>query len=375
MGPDGANDSARGAPATTGGSSSGALRQRGQVRAWLELARLPNVFTAMADILLGYFFTHAMFAVSDGWPTLVLLLASSAAIYSAGMALNDYFDRDVDALLRPGRPIPSGRVSATAAARLGWSLLAIGFVAAVMAGFWASRDAAETSGEVLETSTRLDEPTIEPDAVDDSIPMHPTMPPWRPALIAALLIASVVGYDALLKRTPLGPLAMGACRFFNVLLGMSAAAGEFHPVHYAVAGGIGVYIVGVTWFARREAIVGRRVELALSVVVMFCGLALLAWFPSLADDALPEVSQPAYTTPDRWRLLMALLGSVIAWRVVGAVVDPRPELVQFAVRQCIISLVILDASACFVVRGMPAAMIILALLAPLLILQQWFYST
>ena len=331
------------------------IRQRGQVRAWFELVRLPNVFTALADILLGYFFTHAMYAVTDGWPTLVLLLVSSATIYTAGMALNDYFDREVDALLRPGRPIPSGRVSATAAARLGWSLLAIGFVAAAVAGVWATRaPVARLFGADV---------------------ISPALSPWRPALIAAFLIASVVGYDAFLKRTPLGPLAMGACRFFNVLLGMSAAAGELHPVHYAVAGGIGVYIVGVTWFARREAIVGRRVELALAVVVMFCGLALLAWFPSLADDALPEVSQPAYTTPDRWRLLMALLGSVIAWRVVGAVVDPRPELVQFAVRQCIISLVILDASACFVVRGMPAAMIILALLAPLLILQQWFYST
>lgn len=350
---------------TSGGahdSTEMGIRKHGRVRAWFELVRLPNVFTALADILLGYFFTHAMYEVSDGWPTLVLLLVSSATIYTAGMALNDYFDRDVDALLRPGRPIPSGRVSATAAARLGWSLLAIGFVAAVAAGVWAD-ERLWFSGSAA------------PTADDGSFRIFPDVPPWRPALIAALLIASVVGYDAFLKRTPLGPVAMGACRFFNVLLGMSAAAGELHPVHYVVASGIGVYIVGVTWFARREAIVGRRLELALSVVVMFCGLALLAWFPSLADDALPEVSQPAYTTPDRWRLLMALLGSVIAWRVVGAVVDPRPELVQFAVRQCIISLVILDASACFVVRGMPAAMIILALLAPLLILQQWFYST
>jgi 4-hydroxybenzoate polyprenyltransferase len=351
------------------------IRQRGKIRAWFELVRLPNVFTALADILLGYFFTHAMYAVTEGWPTLALLLVSSATIYTAGMALNDYFDRDVDALLRPARPIPSGRVSAAAAARLGWCLLAMGFVAAAVAGAWETLDSAETSSEVLQSTALLDKPAVAPEVAESSIARHPLVPPWRSALIAALLIASVVGYDAFLKRTPLGPLAMGACRFFNVLLGMSAAAGELHPVHYAVAGGIGIYIVGVTWFARREAIVGRRVELALSVVVMFCGLALLAWFPSLADDALPEVSQPAYTTPDRWRLLMALLGSVIAWRVVGAVVDPRPELVQFAVRQCIISLVILDASACFVVRGMPAAMIILALLAPLLILQQWFYST
>jgi 4-hydroxybenzoate polyprenyltransferase len=341
-------------------STSAGRQRRGSVRAWIELVRLPNVFTALADILLGYFFTHPMHALVETWPTLVLLIVASAAIYSAGMALNDYFDRQSDGRLRPARPIPSGRVSATSAARLGWSLLAIGFVAAVAAGWWASENPSAHDGmQVVRGGSVID----------------PQVPAWRPALIAALLITSVVGYDALLKRTPLGPLAMGACRFFNVLLGMSAAAGSWHPVHYAVAGGIGVYIVGVTWFARREAIVGRQLELALALLVMLCGLALLASFPSLADDRLADVSQPSYTTPGRWRLLMALLGSVIAWRVVGAVVDPRPEPVQFAVRQCIISLVILDASACFVVRGLPAAMLILLLLAPLLLLQQWFYST
>ena len=29
----------------------------------------------------------------------------------AGMALNDYADREIDAVERPGRPIPSGRVT------------------------------------------------------------------------------------------------------------------------------------------------------------------------------------------------------------------------------------------------------------------------
>ncbi|MBX9792201.1 MAG: UbiA family prenyltransferase [Pirellulales bacterium] len=363
---------------TSGGandSASAAAQHRRSIRAWLELVRLPNVFTALADILLGFYFTHELHATEELWPALALLLISSAAIYTAGMALNDYFDRAVDARLRSGRPIPSGRVSAPAAARLGWSLLAIGFVAAAGAGMYAARADVGSPSNVLETTALLDQPAVAPVVAGQSIAMDSQVPAWRPGLFAVLLIASVVGYDALLKRTLLGPLAMGACRFFNVLLGMSLAAGALHPVPYVVAGGIGVYIVGVTWFARREAIVGRQLELAMAVLVMFGGLALLAWFPSLADDRLSEVSQPTYTTPERWWLLMGLLGSVIAWRVVGAVVDPRPELVQFAVRQCIISLVILDASACFVVRGMPAAAIILALLAPLMILQQWFYST
>ena len=39
------------------------------------------------------------------------LAAASSCLYLAGMALNDYADRDVDAVERPGRPIPSGRVT------------------------------------------------------------------------------------------------------------------------------------------------------------------------------------------------------------------------------------------------------------------------
>ena len=78
----------------------------------------------------------------------------------------------------------------------------------------------------------------------------------RPGIVAALLATCILLYDAWLKRTPLGPLAMGACRMLNVLLGMSALDAPLHAEHWLVAGGIGVYVAGVTWFARRE--VGRK---------------------------------------------------------------------------------------------------------------------
>ena len=33
------------------------------------------------------------------------------AIYAAGIVLNDVFDYEIDRVERPGRPLPSGRVS------------------------------------------------------------------------------------------------------------------------------------------------------------------------------------------------------------------------------------------------------------------------
>src|SRR5258707_13721484 len=99
--------------------------------AWLQLCRFAAVFTAMADICLGYLLTH------DGFERLsdfVLLLATSSCLYLAGMVFNDVFDREVDALERPKRPIPSGRVSVRGAVTFGAGLLATGLVCSFAAG-------------------------------------------------------------------------------------------------------------------------------------------------------------------------------------------------------------------------------------------------
>ena len=78
--------------------------------AYVQLMRLPNVFTALADVVMGYLFTHNP---DEGAGTLVgaiPLLVATALMYSAGMVLNDVFDVEVDRVERPERPLPSGRV-------------------------------------------------------------------------------------------------------------------------------------------------------------------------------------------------------------------------------------------------------------------------
>ena len=52
--------------------------------------------------------------------------------------------------------------------------------------------------------------------------------PLRPAILALVLIAFILLYDAKMKRTWLGPFYMGGCRFLNVLLGASAAGAAAH---------------------------------------------------------------------------------------------------------------------------------------------------
>ena len=105
-----------------------ALTDESETPSWLQsylaLLRLPNVFTALADVAMGFFFVigaadQAGWAFSDDpqpsllpialW-TLGLLAAASALLYSAGMVLNDVFDLELDREEQPDRPLPSGRI-------------------------------------------------------------------------------------------------------------------------------------------------------------------------------------------------------------------------------------------------------------------------
>jgi 4-hydroxybenzoate polyprenyltransferase len=304
----------------------------GRLDAYLELVRLPNVFTAMADVLMGCLFVKADLGPDGRW-LLGLLMAASSALYMSGMVLNDVFDLGLDTHQRPERPLPSGRVPLAAARRLGWMLLLLGIGLACGAAL-----------------LRQD---------------------FRPAVVGTLLAGCIVAYDARLKRTPVGPLGMGACRMLNVLLGMSVAPAALQAEHWVVAGGVGVYVAGLTWLARNEAAASRRRDLALATLVMMLGIALIAWLPRWTDDVVLLIQ----TEPYRWYLLMGLLGLLIGWRCLWAVIDPRPSRVRMAVAHGILSLVMLDAVACFAVRDWQAATAILLLLLPAMFLQRWMAMT
>jgi 4-hydroxybenzoate polyprenyltransferase len=307
--------------------------------AYLQLTRLPNVFTAIADVMMGFLVTRPDFDLFAAAPRDYLLpgllVAASACLYTAGMVLNDVFDFQIDRKERPSRPLPSGRVRTTTATALGFGLLVVGV------GFgWII---AHLSGDS------------------------------RPVWVAILLAAAVVAYDAYLKRTPFGPLGMGLCRQLNVLLGMSLSLVAWSEWNYLIAGGIAIYIIGVTWFARTEADTSNRLQLSLATLVSGIGILMLALFPRFAPaDGLVPLLQ---LEPGRWNLLWIALAALIGWRCIWAVIEPHPLYVQAAVRQCIFSLVMLDAVVCFAIRGTGHAVAIMLLLIPMLFLGRWVYST
>src|SRR5438552_6585860 len=98
---------------------------------YAQLLRLPNVFTAFADILLGTLAVGTLLA--RPFDSLLLMLASGC-LYCGGMVWNDYFDFAEDKRERPFRPLPSGKISRRTADWLGTGLLLVGISTAALAG-------------------------------------------------------------------------------------------------------------------------------------------------------------------------------------------------------------------------------------------------
>src|SRR5947209_8977616 len=107
---------------------------------YAQLVRLPNVFTALADIVLAALVSGVFgpFEPDSGirWSRVAAffcLLIASTLLYWAGMVWNDYFDLAEDRRDRPGRPLPSGRVPIGTAVLLGIGFCAGGVLFAFLA--------------------------------------------------------------------------------------------------------------------------------------------------------------------------------------------------------------------------------------------------
>jgi 4-hydroxybenzoate polyprenyltransferase len=264
-----------------------------RLRAYLELLRPANVATALADVLAGYALTGLAPARALGW-----LLLSTACLYAGGIVLNDVFDRRLDAVERPERPIPSGRIRASTAAALGASLLGAGVVAAGQA---------TVAG----------------------------------AVVAAAIVAAVLCYDAVTKpMTIVGPVNMGLCRGLNLVLGLAAAPAAIR-VHWPLALIPWIYIVGVTVVSRGEVAGGTKRAAAIALGVVDVSLVALVWVATLGPGS------PATAV-----VLLLILG----WRIVPPFIEawrePGPTHARCAVRAGVLSLVLVDAVIAAAYAGM-----------------------
>lgn len=264
--------------------------------AYAELVRVPNLFTAPPDVILG----AALVVIAGSEPpvpTVVGLAAASVMLYAGGTTLNDAFDAPIDTRERPERPIPSGRVSRRTAFGLGVALLLVAVgIAFVVAG--------------------------------------------GPAAVAAGLVAiAIVAYDGLLKGSAAGFLAMGITRGLNIVLGTTAVGSVAleSPIQLlGVPAVVTAYIAAVTFMATRETEGGNRRAVAVAAAGAVAAVASLGWFLVGLEPAALEVA-----------VALAFAAAFCWW--VGrplrtAFADPVPGTVGPAVGACVLGLVLLDAA-------------------------------
>ena len=146
----------------------------------------------------------------------------------------------------------------------------------------------------------------------------------------------------------------------------------FPPEVIWVAVAIGVLITGVTLLARNETHPQQnRGKLAIASSVIVLGFAALAALPWFFSEQLPADAQRTFP------LLILLVSSIPIRRLSICLSVATPGSVKSAIISNLRSLIILDASICFLVRpdNFVFALAVLALLIPVLVLSNWLYST
>lgn len=291
-----------------------------------RLIRLPNVFTAPPDVLVGWVLWSNSWLDAD----ILWVLVASVCLYAAGMILNDWFDAQEDRRDRPYRPLPAGEVSVSLAFILGAGLLTAGVLIA-----WLT---------------------------------------WPPAGMVALGLAGLILlYNGLLKKTPIASVAMGGCRTLNVLLGVIRAAGDdFGTVvqHFWstpaawVALANGLYITGVTLFARQEAKQSSRPLLLVGGMTWLAGLSCLVgswvWISS---------------SPVIYPVVGVVIASWIGSRLLRAYQTTNPKEVQIAIKTMIFGLVVCNGVSATAAGSPLVGIVIILHLVPAYLLGRWLYST
>ncbi len=267
-------------------------------RAWLELSRGANLPTVWSNVLIGWLIAAASGAALTRTSPIELgaLLLGASLLYTGGMFLNDACDVDWDALHRPSRPIPSGRVSRRAVLAAAFLSLLLG--AGLLA--WIS--------------------------------------PSGPALaVLGVLLCAIVAYSRWHKGFAAAPLLMGICRALLPLLGILSLepAYDIHgqcPVALVLAhaAALGLFTASISLLARHESTGGRPPAAATWLAVIAPFITLLGWRLGEIDiwtwgvATLTAISIPLYQRliPDvgervAERIAGLIMLDYVAWRLIA----------------------------------------------------------
>jgi len=210
------------------------------LRAYAQLMRLPAMFTIVSNVVAAYLVAAAYWASAAGGAGAVqalplgLTLLASLCLYHGGMVLNDCWDLETDRSERPERPLPSGAVRVRAAWILGWGLL--------------------VSGPALAYLVSV-----------------------QTFVIAAVLALAIVAYDRGPRQGWLAAVNMGACRYLNWIMAISAVRMDWMLALLPIP--VFLYVVALTRISQEEADAGNRGILTMAgTLLAAAALCWLLWF-------------------------------------------------------------------------------------------------
>jgi 4-hydroxybenzoate polyprenyltransferase len=289
-------------------------RAPGRLRTLFELVRLPNIFTAPADVAMGLAVGGAAFT-----PAHAPLLLASAFAYAGGMALNDAWDAPIDAHERPERPIPSGRITRATAFKVAGGCFLLCLVLAAVAG-------------------------------------------TTPLVVGALLVVAIVFCDGFAKGSALGPPAMATCRGLNAGLGL--AAGSITVGSALPAAILFAYVLILTIVSRFEVMAApvdlvRRASAAFAVVLGLSAALVAVW-----------------REPGLWFgiLCVAALAVWLGRPLRAALADPAPRRIIGVIKAAVLGIILLDAAFVAGARGLAPGVLVAALFVPAYVLGRRFAS-
>ena len=195
------------------------LEARPRWRSFLLLSRVSNLPTVWSNVLAGIVAAHAAVA----WPQYARLALGVSLLYTAGMFLNDAFDRNFDAIDRPDRPIPAGEVTVATVFSIGFGLLIAGVAIVAMQRSFVA-----------------------------------------PLAWSVLLAALIVRYDYRHKRNPLAPLMMGLCRGLVYCVAAAAVVASVPLPVLIAAVGLTAYVASLTLVAKR---LGPRAGIVIPLLI------------------------------------------------------------------------------------------------------------
>ena len=303
-------------------------------RQYITLVRLPNIFTAVSNILPGYCIIVTAISFSFTNANLLYLaglMVTSSLLYMTGIVLNDYFDIEIDKRERPTRPLPSGNVS-------------------------------KRKALIIAISS-----TIAANVISLAIS-------WMSFVFALILTAIIIAYDSRLKhKTITGPVTMSLARFVNVILGASPAfpmlllSRESITMLLFIATTLFIYILSISILSKKE-VSGKvtRLNIIFSFAIVFVVIT------SISIAGLIGIFQTVVFVN------LALFSAVMIITLISVLrghASLGPVYIQNSIRNMIISIIILDSAFVSGIIGLQYGLATLLLTIPSILLARKLYTT